>query len=183
MLRQSLKWCLAALLLASCTLPLLGSHVVPPVYTISTKIDLPAGPEASWRVLVDMSSYSEWNPYLPEVKGALEPGEQLTLTLQSANFEGPLKVNARVGEVSPPQQFYWAGRVGLPGLFDTKHVFKLSQSSGDTTTLSHYEEFRGVIAALLPNRAERSAKTRAAFESMNSALRSEIIRRRTQQDE
>jgi hypothetical protein len=86
------------------------------------------------------------------------------------NFPEPLELTAQLGQISANNGFYWTGRLGIQGLFDTRHVFELYPRDDGNTVLHHYEEFRGLIPALLPQREKRTRYTRAAFERMNSAL-------------
>lgn len=147
-----------------------GSARVAPLYTIHTSIALPANVRDSWNVLTDFAEYPTWNPYLTRVEGRFSVGEKVSFTLLDENFADPLDLSATLGEVSPNKRFFWIGRVGIQGVFDTKHVFELVSSDEETSELHHYEEFRGLIPAILPDRARRSANTRAAFERMNQAL-------------
>ncbi len=162
----------AALLVA--ILHFFGSARVAPLYTIRTSIALPANLRDSWKVLTDFAEYPTWNPYLTRVEGRFSVGENMSFTLVDENFSDPLHLSATLGEVSPNKRFFWTGRVGIQGLFDTKHVFELVASDEETSELHHYEEFRGLIPAILPDREKRSANTRAAFERMNRALRQRL---------
>ncbi|MFL3655178.1 MAG: SRPBCC family protein [Halioglobus sp.] len=147
-----------------------GSDRVPPLYTINTEITLPASPEKSWNVLTDFAGYPDWNPYLPRVEATFAAGESVSFTLVDENFPDPLNLTAQLGQISANRSFYWTGRLGVQGLFDTRHVFELHPRDDGNTELHHYEEFRGLIPALLPQRKKRTGYTRAAFERMNSAL-------------
>ena len=162
----------AALLVA--ILHFFGSARVAPLYTIRTSIALPANLRDSWKVLTDFAEYPTWNPYLTRVEGRLIVGEKMSFTLVDENFSDPLRLSATLGEVTPNKRFFWTGRVGIQGLFDTRHVFELVASDEETSELHHYEEFRGLIPAILPDREKRSANTRAAFERMNQALRQRL---------
>ena len=147
-----------------------GSTRVPPLYTIRTEIMLPASPEQSWEVLTDFARYPDWNPYLPRVEAKFVSGESVSFTLVDENFPEPLELTAQLGQISANSDFYWTGRLGIQGLFDTRHVFELYPRDDGNTDLYHYEEFRGIIPALLPRREKRAEYTRAAFERMNMAL-------------
>ncbi len=159
-----------AIVLVFIGLHFFGSLHVSPLYTIRTQIILPANPAKSWSVLTNFAGYPDWNPYLPRVEGAFEVGESISFTLMDENFAEPLDLAARLGEISADRSFYWIGRVGIQGLFDTRHVFELYPRGDGNTDLHHYEEFRGLIPALLPRREKRAENTRAAFERMNVAL-------------
>ena len=156
-----------------------GSARVAPLYTIHTTIVLPANLRDSWNVLTDFAEYPDWNPYLTRVEGRFSVGEKVSFTLVDENFAAPLELSATLGEVSLNKRFFWTGRVGVQGLFDTKHVFELAPSDEETSELHHYEEFRGLIPAILPDRERRSENTRAAFERMNHALYQRLKDRRS----
>jgi len=160
---------------------MLGSTSTPPLYTISTTIELPASTEQSWKVLTDFPSYTQWNPYLTSVRGVLAEGETVSVTLVDDNFAESLVVSATLGAITENTQLYWQGRVGIQGVFDTRHVFELRALDTNRTELLHYEEFRGVLAWLLPRRAERTHNTRRAFEKMNVALQQHLTVRGQQQ--
>lgn len=163
----------AALLVA--ILHFFGSARVAPLYTIRTNIVLPANLRDSWEMLTDFAEYPNWNPYLTRVEGRFSVGENMSFTLVDENFSDPLHLRATLGEVSPNKRFFWTGRVGIQGLFDTKHVFELVALDEERSEFYHYEEFRGLIPAILPDREKRSANTRAAFERMNRALRQRLM--------
>lgn len=156
------------------SLALIGSTLVPPVYTVHSDIELPASPERSWDVLTDLSQYPAWNPYLIRTEGKLEAGQSLSITLVDANFKEPLTVKPRVRAVEPHRQFYWTGSLGISGIADTRHYFVLHPTERGTTRFEQFEEFRGLVSWLLPKREERIAKTRAAFELMNKALQQRL---------
>jgi len=160
------------------SLALIGSTWVPPTYTVHTEIALPASPEQSWKVLTDFSRYPQWNPYLVRVEGTLAPGEVISFTLVDGNFSAPFDGTARMAEVLETEQFFWIGKAFIQGIYDTRHVFTLQPQEDGSTLLLHFEEFRGLLPALLPAREQRNTHTRKAFESMNLALQQRLARTR-----
>ncbi len=164
----------AVLVLAFAALNFAGSTLVAPIYTIRSEIILPASPERSWQVLTDFSKYPQWNPYLTRVEGQLEPGETISFTLVDANFAEPLDITARVTGVTPNEELYWIGAAIMRGVYDTRHVFQLEAQADGTTLLRHFEEFRGLLPALLPERELRTAHTLEAFTIMNNALQQRL---------
>lgn len=174
MQRQTLLKTAVACLLVYGGLTLIGSTLVPPVYTVRSEISLAASPEHSWQVLSDFSSYPQWNPYLTRVEGELVPGARVSFTLIDGNFSAPFDGAARMARVAANEQFYWVGKAGIQGIFDTRHVFILQPRENGNTVLLHFEEFRGLLAALLPGREQRMAHTRRAFEAMNRALQQRL---------
>jgi hypothetical protein len=161
-------------LLAFGALSLSGSRLVPPLYTINSEIVLAASPERSWEVLTDFSKYPDWNPYLTRVEATFAPGEKVNFTLIDGNFSGPMELQARLGEIAPNEQFYWIGTLGIRGIYDTRHGFSLHPLENGDTLLRHYEEFRGLLAWLIPKREERIAHTLTSFKKMNQALQERL---------
>jgi len=174
MKKKTLFVTVAVTVVVVCILSVIGSTLVPPVYTISSEITLPANVEKSWEVLTEFDQYPDWNPYLLRVDGKLAPGEAVSFTLVDGNFSEPLDLGAEVAEVRPNEIFYWIGTLGIRGLHDTRHVFELRALPDGNTQLLHYEEFRGLLAWLLPKREERMALTHTAFETMNNALQQRL---------
>lgn len=154
----------------------LGARPVP-VYTIESVLVLPAGLQRSWRVLTDFARYPEWNPYAPRIEGSFVEGETLSFTIIDDNFSAPLDLEAVLGKIIPNERFHWVGTLLMRGIHDTKHGFHLSALDDGTTRLRHYEEFRGLLPILLPDRAERIARTEASFRRMNEALAQRLSQR------
>jgi hypothetical protein len=176
MKRKTLLTAIAAGLLVYAGLSYLGSTRAAPVYTIESEIILPADAERSWQVLTDFAKYPEWNPYVPRAEADFTPGATISFTIVDGNFTEPLDLRAELGEIDPPEQFYWVGTLGIRGLHDTRHGFALQPLEGGKTRLRHFEEFRGILPFLLPGRDERVATTRASFDKMNQALQSRLER-------
>ena len=65
----------------------------------------------------------------------------------------------------------WVGHLGVPGLFDVRHRFELTDT-GTGTHLVQKESFRGLLVR--PLRRSLDGSTRAGFEAMNSALRERV---------
>ena len=74
----------------------------------------------------------------------------------------------RVTVVDPGRRLEWLGTMGIPGLFDGRHSFRLESLGDDRTRLTQAEEFSGFLVPLMGTVLER---TRAGFEAMNEALR------------
>lgn len=156
------------------SLAFIGSMQVPPVYIVSTSTVIDATPEKVWDLLMATEDYPQWNPYLVQVDGTLAPGQQLSVTLVDANFPKPITVKPIVQAVDPVKEFYWSGTALISGIFDTRHFFKLEQWDKGTTTISQYEEFRGLLPMLLPNREKNMTNTRNAFDAMHEAMRLQL---------
>jgi hypothetical protein len=136
--------------------------------TIETGITIEAPPERVWAILTDFSTYPDWNPFIRRVAGDVAVGERIEVTLQPADSK-PQKFRPRVEALDPPHEFCWLGNLGVAGLFDGAHQFRLEAVSGGGTRFIHREEFGGILAGVILRFV--GAKTRAGFEAMNAALK------------
>lgn len=127
-------------------------------------IDAP--PNAVWRVLTDVSAYSEWNPFIPRVEGAFREGERLRVRIEPPGSRG-LTFRPEVRVVRPERQLVWAGRLVVPHLFDGRHEFRLEPiGDGGRTRFRQRETFTGLLVPLLLD----ADAVRRGFEAMNARL-------------
>jgi hypothetical protein len=61
----------------------------------------------------------------------------------------------------------WLGHLGMPGIFDGRHSFKLTPLPGNRTLVQQSETFHGLMT---PFATSMLGRTRAGFEAMNEAL-------------
>ena len=135
---------------------------------LTSQIDIDASPEQVWRVLTDLSSYGQWNPFITRAEGTVEPGARLSLRMQPVGARG-VTLRPTVIEASPGHRLRWLGRLGVPGLLDAEHVFTIASLDGGGVRLTQDERFRGLLVALLAGSLDRH--TLPAFEAMNAALK------------
>ncbi|MGY1786360.1 SRPBCC family protein [Geodermatophilus sp. SYSU D00698] len=134
---------------------------------LSTAIEIDAPPERVWAELTDLGAYPEWNPFIVRAEGDVAPGARLSLRMQPVGGRA-MGFRPRLLEVAPARELRWLGRLGVPGLFDGEHVFRL-EPVGPGTRLVQEETFRGVLVPLLARSLRRG--TLPAFEAMNRALK------------
>ena len=66
------------------------------------------------------------------------------------------------------------GHLGVPGLFDGEHRFRIEPSGADRVRFVQEERFTGLLAPLVMRFIERG--TRRGFETMNQALKARAER-------
>lgn len=135
--------------------------------TIQTSIDIDAGADVVWRVLMDFSAYPRWNPFIYQLEGQPLKGERLSVLIQPPG-KREMRFRPTVQDVEPQHAFSWLGSVLMPGLFDGRHEFLL-EPIGPATRFHHRETFSGLLVPLLWKSMQ--APTQAGFESMNRALK------------
>lgn len=140
-------------------------------YAVEHRIEIDVPAERVWEILADTDAYPEWNPYLLEVVGPVRPGETISATLSQRTWNEPLTVHAVV-ETFEPMRLRWRGRVGIPGILDTDHSFIVESISDERSLLIQREEFRGLLARILRERApDMQSATHESFVKMNEALK------------
>ena len=136
--------------------------------SLVSQIDIDAGPERVWQVLVDLAAYPEWNPFIVRAEGKLEEGSRLTLRMQPVGARG-VTLRPTVLEATAGHRLRWLGRIAVPGIFDAEHVFTIQAREGGGTRLVQSEEFRGLLVPLMARSLDRH--TLPAFGAMNEALK------------
>lgn len=138
--------------------------------TVSTTIDIDAGPRAVWDVLVDFSAYGEWNPFMDRIEGVAEVGQRLVVHLAGRGGRGTT-FRPTVLVATPGQELRWIGRLGPGGLFDGVHSFVLTANPDGSTRLTHGERFTGILVALFKG---ATTNGQAGFDAFNEALRRRV---------
>jgi hypothetical protein len=112
-------------------------------YDASAEID--ASPTAIWEVLVDGSSYTEWDSGVERLEGRIAPGERLKVFSKANPGRG---FSVEVTEFVEGETMRWSG--GMPlGLFRGVRTFTLSPNPAGTTTFAMREEYTGPMLPLI----------------------------------
>ncbi len=136
-----------------------------------TSIVINATPAKVWEVLTNFNSYPDWNPFIRSINGTPAPGNNFQVTLQPPNSK-PILMKPRVLVFEQQKELRWIGSLGIPYIFDGEHVFRLEENSDGTSTLHHFERFRGILIPFLSTLIEKT--TRDGFELMNAALKQRV---------
>ena len=134
---------------------------------IQHQIDIDAPPAAVWAQLTDTAAYSEWNPFVRRLSGELTDGARLTVEIAPPGRRS-MRFKPKVLAAEADRELRWLGRLGLPGIFDGEHSFRLERLPDGGTRLVQAERFRGLLVGLFGGTLE---KTQAGFEQMNRALK------------
>ncbi len=142
-------------------------------HTVTTTIDIEAAPELVWQELADLAGHADWNPFIVQATGQLEPGGRLDIQLRPPDGKG-MRFRPTVTVLDEGRTLEWLGRLGIPGLFDGRHRFEL-HATATGTRLVHQEQFSGIFVRAA--RRSLDGSTRAGFELMNEALRARVLQR------
>jgi hypothetical protein len=135
--------------------------------TIRAVTDITASPEAVWNTLTELSAYPEWNPFITEISGNLQAGEQLAVRIEPPGAR-PMRFSPTVLVSEPNMELRWLGRFLLPHIVDGEHSFVLEPLADGRTRLTQQEHFRGLLVPLIGSTIR---KTQTGFDAMNQALK------------
>jgi hypothetical protein len=135
---------------------------------LHTEVTIEAPAQRVWEVLTDFAAYPTWNPFIPRIAGSLEPGARLDVQLQPPDGRG-MRMRPILLAATPDRELRWLGHLGIPGLFDGEHRFRIEDLGDDRVQFVQEERFSGLLASLLLRFIGPS--TRQGFEAMNQALK------------
>ena len=136
---------------------------------IETDIIINADLNKVWLILTDFESYPHWNPFIRVISGKKKVGEKLRVFIQPPESKGMLfKPIIQIYRME--DEFRWIGKLGVRGIFDGEHYFKLKAVGNNQTKLVQGEIFSGILIPLMVRVFEKTIK---GFELMNKALKNE----------
>jgi len=136
---------------------------------IETEILINAAPARVWSILTDFEHHPTWNPFIKSISGEQVPGEKLTVFMQPPDGSG-MTFKPVVLVFTENKEFRWKGKLGVSGIFDGEHYFKLIDQHNGQTKFIHGEKFSGI---LIPFMGAILNQTKDGFELMNQALKAE----------
>jgi hypothetical protein len=134
---------------------------------IRTEIDIAAPASRVWDILIATDRWGEWNPFAA-MRGRAAVGERVEVDL-SPPGQKPMTFRPTIVKLEPGSELRWLGHLGLPGIFDGEHAFRVAPDGAGRCRLEQFETFRGLLAA--PILWLVGDATRRGFEAMNRALK------------
>jgi hypothetical protein len=80
-----------------------------------------------------------------------------------------MQLRPTVLAAAPSEELRWLGQLGVPGLFDGEHRFRIEPLGTNRVRFVQEERFTGLLAPLVLRFIESG--TRRGFEAMNQALK------------
>lgn len=85
-------------------------------------IEISAAPERIWEILTGFAAYTDWNPFIRNIRGDLVEGGRITAEIHPSGSAG-MTMRPVLLTVNPPRELRWRGHLLVRGLFDGEHVF------------------------------------------------------------
>jgi hypothetical protein len=136
-----------------------------------SSIDIEAPAEKVWELLIDITVYPTWNPFITRAEGPVEVGGRLTLRMQPVSGSA-VTLRPTVVEVVQGHRLRWQGRLAVRGLLDADHLFILEPHGATRSRLVQREHFSGLLVPFVQRSLDRG--TLPAFHAMNAALKDRV---------
>jgi hypothetical protein len=135
---------------------------------LHTDVTIDASAERVWNILTDFAAYPDWNPFIRRISGLPVAGSRLEVRLQPPGGPG-MTIRPTVLQSNTGRELRWLGSVGVRGIFDGEHMFRLEPEAPDRVRFVQEERFTGLLAPLVLRFI--AASTRRGFAAMNTALK------------
>jgi hypothetical protein len=135
---------------------------------IRAEIEIDAPAERVWQVLMDFTSYPQWNPVMRVTRRDAEPGTRLKVHVRPWRRLGmsfcPTALTAE-----PSRELRWQARLLFSGLFAGDHSFTIEPLGKNRVRFVQHEVLTGLLAPLFM--LVTGSRNRRVFEDMNEALK------------
>jgi hypothetical protein len=135
---------------------------------LHSEIAIEGTPQRVWEVLTEFEAYPEWNPFILCISGPGTVGSRLDMQMQQPGGRR-MDLHPTALAAAPARELRWLGQLGVPGLFDGEHGFRIESVGTNRVRFIQDERFSGLLAPLVLHFIGRS--TRQGFEEMNVALK------------
>ena len=123
--------------------------------------------EKVWATLTDFDAYPRWNPFITRLTGDISEGGKVEARLMG------MTINPRIERLEENTELRWVGHLGVPGMFDGEHYFRIEANKDGSTRFVHGERFTGVLVPIFALIGQFK-KIERAFVDMNEALKARV---------
>ncbi len=134
---------------------------------LRTEILIKAPAEKVWATLTDFDTYPRWNPFITRLVGDTSEGRKIEATLLG------ITIKPRIERMESDTELRWVNHLGVPGIFDGEHYFRLDGKGDDATRFVHGERFTGFLVPIFALVGQFN-KIESAFVDMNEALKARV---------
>lgn len=135
--------------------------------TIHTEIGIMAPAAKVWEVLMATDKWAQWNPFA-KASGRFSVGERVAVTLTPPG-KSAVTMRPTIVKLEAGRELRWLGSLGIRGLFDGEHGFRVVPEDVGRCRFEQFETFTGLLVA--PIMWMVGGATREGFEAMNRALK------------
>ena len=134
---------------------------------LRTEISIEAPPEKVWSTLTDFDAYPRWNPFITKMTGDMTEGGKIEARLMG------MTIKPSIQRMEENTELRWVGHLGVPGIFDGEHYFRVDSAGEGATRFVHGERFTGILVPIFALMGQFK-KIENAFVDMNEALKARV---------
>ena len=134
---------------------------------LRTEITIQAPVEKVWSTLTDFDAYPRWNPFITRLTGDTTEGGKIEARLMG------MTIKPSIQRMEENIELRWVGHLGVPGIFDGEHYFRVHSAGAGATRFVHGERFTGVLVPIFALIGQFK-KIENAFVDMNEALKARV---------
>lgn len=139
-----------------------------------TAVEIKASAAQVWAVLTNFPAYPIWNPFIYPVKGDLQVGNKMEITIHPGARS--ITYEATVVAARPDRELAWFARSLSPGVFDTTLRFTIEPIQANRVRLVARETHRGFASIL---EATLVKDVQSGLDAMTKAARNRVELERT----
>jgi len=136
-------------------------------FEIRNAVDIDAPADVVWRVLIDFSSYGEWNPFQVECSTTLVPGEPIDMLVQLGDGD-PTPQSEVIVAVDPGRSFSYRMKPAPLGLLRSLRTVRVVDAGEGRSRFESEFTMSGLASGLLKAKMGRDLGER--FASVAAAL-------------
>jgi hypothetical protein len=142
---------------------------------VATEIMLPASPDPIWKILMDFSTYPEWNRFLKSVRGEVAADAKLEIDIQYYGKVVEKKTGTVTGFIAP-KYFSWVWNHSWGAWFlSTEHVFRLKDKEDGRSVF--FQELYITGLGLKFRRRDMEHMARLSLDKMNDDLKDRLAQK------
>jgi hypothetical protein len=135
------------------------------VKEVRTEIEINAGHEKVWGILIDFEKYEQWNPFITKIVGQAKEDSKIEIHIETPAGK-KRKYRPTVTKVNEGRELQWMGKSWV---LNGEHIFRIEQLTQGRTRLIHREVFDGLLTSIFGKSLDTDIKQ--GLEGMNRALK------------
>jgi len=150
-------------------------------FQIKNAFEVEAPLDRVWEVITDLDRYGEWNPFVPEARSSLKPGESIEMKVRV--FESFAQPQTELVTVFEPGQRFCYTMYPLPlGAMRSQRCHSVESLGPERTAYRSDFELAGWLSPLVA--VPMGSRLQRGFDAMASALkeRAEALHRNQADD-
>ena len=138
---------------------------------LRTEIQISSKPDKVWGILMDLPDWPNWNPIVNKIKGNLEVGAELSITMCDTKGNDGKSYKSIITAIDEKKRFSFTANMMGKFMFSADRIFELEDSQEGTLFIQR-ENYTGLMVPLFWKKLNEHALP--MLNSMNEALKKKV---------